>query len=225
MNRPYIVCHMMMSLDGRIDCPMTEKLPGGDEYYTTMNSYHYDAVLMGKVTAEIEVADKGTYINNDTTPISKEVVSCKGVTKPYDVIVDTNGTLLWDKYDEKDKLVLLLSEKVSKEYLSYLDGLNISYIVTGKERIDLNRAVEILKSDFAVERLVVAGGGHINAGFLKAGLIDEISMVIGAGVDGREKMVSVFDGLPMNYPLTKLHLKDVKVYAGESIWATYEVLK
>lgn len=28
MKRPYIVCHMMSSVDGRIDCAMTEKLAG-----------------------------------------------------------------------------------------------------------------------------------------------------------------------------------------------------
>ena len=35
MNKPYIVCHMMTSVDGRIDCAMTEHLPGVQEYYET----------------------------------------------------------------------------------------------------------------------------------------------------------------------------------------------
>lgn len=25
MNKPYIICHMMSAVDGRIDCGMTEK--------------------------------------------------------------------------------------------------------------------------------------------------------------------------------------------------------
>ena len=29
MNKPYILCHMMTSVDGRIDCAMTEHLPPG----------------------------------------------------------------------------------------------------------------------------------------------------------------------------------------------------
>ena len=33
MIKPYIVCHMMTSVDGRIDCAMTEHLPGVQEYY------------------------------------------------------------------------------------------------------------------------------------------------------------------------------------------------
>ena len=35
MNKPYIVCHMMASVDGRIDCAMTEQLPGVQEYYAS----------------------------------------------------------------------------------------------------------------------------------------------------------------------------------------------
>ncbi len=28
MKKPYIICHMMTSTDGRIDCVMTSKIPG-----------------------------------------------------------------------------------------------------------------------------------------------------------------------------------------------------
>lgn len=28
MKKPYIICHMMTSTDGRIDCAMTSKIPG-----------------------------------------------------------------------------------------------------------------------------------------------------------------------------------------------------
>ena len=38
--KPFIVCHMMASLDGRIDCDMLEKYPGGDCYYDTLDSYN-----------------------------------------------------------------------------------------------------------------------------------------------------------------------------------------
>lgn len=38
MQKPYIICHMMMAADGRIDCSMTEKINGVDEYYLTLNA-------------------------------------------------------------------------------------------------------------------------------------------------------------------------------------------
>ena len=33
--RPYIICHMVASIDGRIDCAMVDQICG-DEYYTTL---------------------------------------------------------------------------------------------------------------------------------------------------------------------------------------------
>ena len=41
MNKPYIVCHMMTAVDGRIDCAMTEHLPGVQEYYDTLDAHTY----------------------------------------------------------------------------------------------------------------------------------------------------------------------------------------
>lgn len=66
------------------------------------------------------------------------------------------------------------------EYLSYLDGKNISYVVTGKDHIDLARAAEILKETLGIERLGVVGGPGINTAFLDAGLLDEV-VLIGVG--------------------------------------------
>ena len=31
--RPYTICHMMASLDGRIDCDMTEQIDDTNHYY------------------------------------------------------------------------------------------------------------------------------------------------------------------------------------------------
>ena len=37
MKKPYIICHMMISIDGRIDCAMTSKLRGVNDYYPTLD--------------------------------------------------------------------------------------------------------------------------------------------------------------------------------------------
>lgn len=55
MNKPYIVCHMMTSVDGRIDCAMTEHLPGVQEYYDTLDALGAPTRISGRVTAELEI--------------------------------------------------------------------------------------------------------------------------------------------------------------------------
>ena len=61
MNKPYIICHMMTSVDGRIDCAMTSKLPEVDDYYTTLDEINVPTTVSGRVTAELEMADLGEF--------------------------------------------------------------------------------------------------------------------------------------------------------------------
>ena len=74
--------------------------------------------------------------------------------------------------------LIVTSEKVSKEYLDYLDRQNISWIACVKEHVDLARATEILAEQFGVERMSIVGGPKINTAFLEAGLLDEILSLI-----------------------------------------------
>ena len=118
--------------------------------------------------------------------------------------------------------LILTSENVTKEYLDYLDKKNISWIACGKEHIDLVRAAEILAEQFNVKRMGIVGGPKINTAFLEAGLLDEISIIIGAGIDGRGGMPAVFDGLDMGHDVTALKLIDVKKFDSDAVWIRYK---
>lgn len=214
MNKPYIVCHMMTSVDGRIDCAMTEHLPGVQEYYDTLDALDAPTRISGRVTAELEMALPGKF--------EAKAADAEG----YEIVVNTRGTLLWGESAEDERpLLILTSEQVSKEYLAYLNGKHISWIACGKEHVDLKRACEILAAEFDVKRAAAVGGGHINAGFLAAGLLDEVSILIGAGIDGRGGMQSVFDGLPMERSVTPLKLTSVQQYGSGAVWLRYNVEK
>lgn len=226
MNKPYIVCHMMTSVDGRIDCAMTEQLAGVEDYYRTLDSFGAPSRVSGRVTAMLEMACAGEFKSEKHDPVMKETFYMATSADGYEIVADTRGTLLWDGYnDEGRPLLILMSEKAGKEYLAYLERLHISYIVCGAEHIDLARACELLKSEFGVSRMAVVGGGHINAGFLAAGLLDEVSILVGSGIDGRKGMSAVFDGLPQNRPVTPLVLSDVKKFESGAVWLRYKVKK
>lgn len=42
--KPYIICHMMSSVDGRIDCAMTAEIDDTDVYYQALDRLDFDAV-------------------------------------------------------------------------------------------------------------------------------------------------------------------------------------
>lgn len=75
MNKPYIVCHMMTSVDGRIDCAMTEHLPGVQEYYDTLDALDAPTRISGRVTAELEMALPGKFEAKTAEALGKEAFS------------------------------------------------------------------------------------------------------------------------------------------------------
>ena len=224
MSKPYIICHMMAAVDGRIDCGMTEKIQGVKEYYSTLDALKATAFVSGKVTAELEMALPGKFHAQNMEALWEEGFSKKVAAKAYNVVVDTQGTLLWnEEHSTNSATIIITSERVTKEYLAYLDSKNISWIACGKEHIDLARASEILHDEFGVERVAVVGGGHINAGFLDAGLLDEVSVLLGPAIDGRGGMAAMFDGLPMDREPFQLKLESVKSFDDGAIWIRYKV--
>lgn len=168
----------------------------------------------------------GTFESSNRTPYGKEGFAKNADAEAYEIIMDSHGILLWDpeQYQEKP-LLIVTAESTPEEYLNYLNDKGISWIAAGDEHIDLKRAAEILKKEFGIERLGVVGGAHINGVFLKDGLFDEVSLLIGPGIDGREGMASVFDGLASNAPLTFLDLKGVKGFDDGAVWLRYDVKK
>ena len=103
--------------------------------------------------------------------------------------------------------------------------LGISSIVTGKEKIDLRRAIEILKEVFDVDRLAIVGGGKINGGFLQEGLIDELSLMIGPGIDGRNNQPTLFDGITdkKDFLPVQLDFKEVSTFPNGVVWLRYSL--
>ncbi len=191
MKRPYVICHMMASIDGRIDCDMTEQI-GGNEYYEALEMLCIDTTIEGKTTAVNHYAEKERFVPQDAAPVGKEEFYRSHDAKRWEAVVDTRGTLRWSEDDTPDR-ICIVSQQASREYLDYLRQRGISYIVTGEKAIDLSRALSILQCEFGSERIGVVGGGHINGSFLREGLLDEVSMLYGAAIDGREGFCAAFE--------------------------------
>lgn len=223
MNRPYIICHMMQSLDGRVACDMVDKI-SGDEYYTALDALNCPSHVEGKHSYQIHYCGFDEFKPTVEGGIGKETFHVATKANGYSISVDNRGTLLWDDTDN-DNHLCIVSEQASPEYLAYLRDKGISYIATGKEHIDLVRAMEILHDEFGVERLAVVGGGKINGGFLAAGLLDEVSVMIAPGVDGRMGQPALFDGITdgEEFMPISLKFKEVSTFPNGVIWARYEL--
>lgn len=86
-----------------------------------------------------------------------------------------------------------------------------------------HKAADVLAREFGVQRMATVGSDNINAAFLDAGLLDEVSVLIGPGIDARGGMAPTFDGLPMDREPLQLELKSVQSYGDGAVWIRYNV--
>ena len=65
-----------------------------------------------------------------------------------------------------------------------------------------------------------------NGGFLSEGLIDEVSVMIAPGIDGRSGQPALFDGIEDSddYRPLSLKFKEISTFPNGVIWARYTVL-
>ena len=217
---------MISSVDGRIDCDMTEQIEPGDEYYEVLGQLNCPSLLMGRVTMQMHYASGEPFTAADPAPTGREAYHVARKSDHYTEGIDTRGSLRWPSNEFDGALIVITSEDAPAEYHRTLTEQGISWIAAGSGKIDLVRAMTLLREHFGVERLAVTGGGHINAAFLQAGLIDEFSMMIAPGIDGREGMASTFDGLGNDSASPfRLRLTDVSRVGDGTVWMRYLPVK
>ena len=109
-------------------------------------------------------------------------------------MLDPRGKIGWGRSDiGDDPIVVVLSEAVADAHLAGLRGEGVSYIFAGKAELDLALAIDILNRELGVKRLLLEGGGGANGAFLRAGLVDELNLILCPAVDGAKGAPSVFD--------------------------------
>ena len=95
---------------------------------------------------------------------------------------------------------------------------------SGASEVDLVQAVNLLAEHFGIRRLLLEGGGHINGAFLEAALVDEISVLIAAGIDGRHEIPALFDGMKLSSgKAVPLKLKSIERREKDTLWLRYEI--
>ena len=216
---------MMASVDGRIDCAMTEQIDSSNAYYDALEQLNCPTTIEGRVTMQMHFALPEPFVAASAEPMGCTAFHKAAEGKPgYDVAIDTHGKLRWPANEQYGQPLLVIAcEDCPKEYFDTLDNQRISWIAVGKKHIDLAKAMDILNTEFDVDRIALVGGGHINGAFLAEGLLDEVSLMIGPGIDGRKGMASVFDGIDQpDRPATLLKLQTVE-RMGDTVWMRYTV--
>jgi riboflavin biosynthesis pyrimidine reductase len=225
----YVICHMVASVDGRT---LTSRWrPEDPERRRHFEPLHdrlgVDAWLVGRVTGQ-EYAKREAYSHETGQRYPREARFARREVAAYGIVLDAHGKIAWGRSDiGGDPIVVVLTEQVSDAHLAGLREDGVSYIFAGAGELDLGLALEILNRELGIKRLEVNGGGVTNGAFLRAGLIDEISLAIFPAVDGLKGAPCIFDtrkdeaGTPA--PLRSMMLTSSEVLEGGAVWLRYRV--
>jgi 2,5-diamino-6-(ribosylamino)-4(3H)-pyrimidinone 5'-phosphate reductase len=219
---------MAASVDGRIvvdDWPDSAAVRR--EYELVHASYNADGWICGRVT--MEPFAKGMRSEQEvrrkyTGRKARDDFSAPGQHESFAFAVDPSGRLAWESNNiDGDHVVAILSGRVSNEYLAFLRERGVSYILAGTNDVDLSLALKRIRERFGVRTLMLEGGGRINGGMLREGLIDEVSLLLVPVADGGIGTPALFDIDEDGFPPPRLRLKSVEQRTAEILWVRYGV--
>ncbi len=225
--RPHVICHMLSSVDGRIDGTALRAVTGTGEYEATGGSLGGDAWVCGRTTMQQHFAEDEPFVPASNAPAGPQPAFVARRADSYAVSIDTLGKLRWRGGDlDGDHLICVVSERAPAEYLAMLREKGVSYVVSGQSSVDLAGALGQLTQHFGIRTLLLEGGGHINGAFLEADLVDEVSLLLVPGIDGRHDVPAVFDGVSSSRrAAVPLKLKSVERREQDTLWIRYEVAR
>ena len=229
MDRPYVICHMTMSVDGKVTGTFLESADsqkGIEEYYRINRQFKADAFACGRVT--MEGSFTGGFVPDLTmfedAKVDREDHIFSGEAKLYAVSFDRHGKLGWTAPCIEDEdpgygeshIIQVLCEDTSDAYLSYLKSISVSYIFAGKSEMDIPLALGKLRRLFGIKTLLLEGGSILNGAFNRDGVIDELSLVV-VPVSGEA------DDKPLFYDgnVSRYCLKDIQRLEGGAVWLRY----
>lgn len=234
-----LICHMISSVDGRLYPARWGKpqaaVPVTEVYETTAVRFNADGWIVGRTT----MADYDDGVREEA-PAALRAASDPA---PEPFVLDRGGRLVALAVDLKgrlhfshavlptgEQLAVVLSPKVGEAHLAHLREAGISYVFAGEGGTDAERlgsALKAIEAELGVKTLLLEGGGIINGAFLKAGLIDEISVLVYPGLDALHGVSSIFEaaGASDERPAEHAHLTliEAKPLEGGVVWLHYAV--
>lgn len=223
LKRPYIILNAAMTADGKID---TITRQGGkissEADWSRVDELRaaVDAVMVGGKTLlnedprltvkSPELRQKRLEAGKSENPLKVGIVT--------DAQISANARFL---NDGPADVVIFTTNRTSSETLHRLRETGARVLLAGDELVDLSQAMHQLKTS-GVDRLLLEGGGTLNASMFANELIDEVQVylapVIFAGADAPTLADGAGFGAGEAIPLA---LENIKILSDGGVLLTY----
>ena len=188
----------------------------------------------GSFVAEGEALRELPRFAGDATQLHEDYLPDEIIHRPdhktWLTVVDGRGRMR-SGYKGEDNpgcyMLHLTSHAAPLDYLAFLRAERIPYIIAGEDRVDLPLAMQKMKSRLGVTCLVSSAGGRLNGALLRAGLVDELNLILRPEAIGGTATPTLFDSPelePDEYP-TRFKLLSAQVCADGQLWLRYQSLR
>jgi len=197
-------------------------------YYELAARWNADAMLSGSETMLAAYAQEEAPEAEESTVEPPEL---HPLHVPLLVVVDSRGRLRnWQQIRREPywrNAIAFCSRSTPPSYLAHLQKRHVDYIVAGEDRVDLRAALEELNIRYGVKAVRVDSGGALNGALLRAGLVDEVSVLVSPCLTGGTTPRSIFVAPDLTSPegVIQLKLAHVEQMANDTIWLRYDVVK
>ena len=145
--KPYVICHMVTSVDGKILGDRWGTMPGGtttaELFESTAESFGIPSWLVGTTTMR-EFMGKDVPLERTRERIPREDHLAQPKAKRFAIGADARGVLRFQSgYVDEEHVVLLVTERVSNACLAHLRKAGASYLFCGRDEVDLPTALYI----------------------------------------------------------------------------------
>lgn len=226
--KPHVICHMVTSVDGRVHGSRWRPQANRDKdlFERLHEELGGDAWLVGRVTGQEFAKRQEPYPATSGAALPRTPWFATRSARAWGIVLDAQGKIAWGRSDiGGDPIVVLLTESVADSHLAGLRSEGISYVFAGRDQLDLRLALDLLNRELGIARLLLEGGGKANGAFLRAGLVDELSLAIQPVVDGAQGAPIFLDSTPKETaaraPLASMRLVSCQTLAGGSVWLRY----
>ena len=205
MERPYVICHILSSLDGKINGPFMETEAVGElgaEYGKDRTKMDADAWLYGTTTTKEFTGFRKPVLENVSEVPDGDYIA-DNRAELYYISVDVDGEIGWESGIFRNKgrapahVIEILTASTQAAYKAYLRKTGVSYIIAGEKKLDCETAMKKLYELFHIEKVLICGGGVVNWSFLQAGMVDELSLFLAPVTDGSSGTASIFTQIPL----------------------------
>ncbi len=214
---PYVVIHNAISADGRMDWIT----PDLGQYHGLAATWPAQAILSSSNTL-LAAPQEGVEENGSASTEQPDQAA-----GPLLVVVDSRGRVknwpYWRRQPYWRDVLVLCSGATPQTYLDELQQQQVEYLVTGQNRVDLRAALAELNTRHGVSLVRVDSGGTLNGVLLRAGLVDEISLLIQPSLVGGVTTSSFFQAPDLTSAAGVIPLKLTHLEQLEGRWSGYGI--